>query len=310
VSMRIFPRLFLGLTASLCLLPASGCGSSVGAGAASDLAVLNQFEAEALQRFCARTSACCNELSYPFDEAGCEQLNGNSIVQFFNTEAFQGSHYDPTAGKRCLDGIETPELGCSANGDYESADCKQVFVGSVPLGGKCSRAEGCATADGAATQCDFPPNPDFQDPDLTGVCVLDPNAETGPHGNPGDACSTTCTDTGLCDTLCSAGQTCPTDLSTCYTADGLFCSEANTCVPLGVAGDPCQGSPECGVGTYCDIGLGQQAGRAGLCQSLRQAGDTCQDGLECETGYCSVTCMSPPVANPDFCLGRIPPPPH
>jgi hypothetical protein len=309
--MRILPSLFLGLTASYCVLAASGCGSSAGGGAVSDLAVLNQFEAEAVQRFCARISACCNELIYPFDEAGCEQLSGNNIVQFFNFEFFPGSHYDPAAGKRCLDGIETPEAGCSAKGDYQSADCKQVFVGSVPLGGKCSLNAGCATADGAATQCDFPPNSDFQeDPGLTGVCVLAPPRQTGPHGNPGDACSSTCAASGLCATLCSAGQTCPTDLPTCYTADGLFCSEANTCVPLGVVGDPCRGSPECGVDTYCEIGLGRQAGRVGLCQSLRQAGDTCQNASECETQYCSGTCMSPPVADPDFCLGHIPPPPH
>jgi len=312
VSVRIFPSLFLGLTASFGVLVASGCGGSPSGESSpgSDLAVLNQFEAEAVQRFCARISACCSELSYPFDEAGCEKLNGNNIVQFFNFESFPGARYDPAAGKRCLDGIETPELGCSAKGDYQSADCKKVFVGSVPLGGKCSASEGCAAADDAATRCDFPPNSDFEDPDLTGVCALAPPPETGPHGNPGEACSSTCTDSGICATLCSDGQTCPTDLPTCYTADGLFCSEANTCVALGVTGDPCMGSFECGVGTYCDIGLGRQAGRTGLCQSLRLAGDTCQDGSECETQYCSGTCMPPPRAYPEFCLGHIPPPPH
>ena len=51
-----------------------------------------------------------------------------------------------------LDSIETPELGCSSKGDYESEDCQKVFVGKVPLGGTCSRHEGCA-AEGAATMC-------------------------------------------------------------------------------------------------------------------------------------------------------------
>lgn len=262
---------------------------------------LQQFETEAVQRFCARVSACCNEMSYPFDEAGCEKLNGNNITQFFNLQAFAGSHIDPVAAKRCLDGIETPELGCSAQGDYQSADCQNVFVGSVPLGGTCSLSEGCAkTPGGDATTCNFPhSNDEDPDPDRTGVCVLNPPL-TEPHGNAGDACSSTC-DSGFCSTLCSADETCPTDLATCYIADGLFCSQANTCVSVGAAGDPCNGSPECGPGTYCDLDLTR-------CQPLLQAGAPCHDGLQCETAYCSSTCMPPPRAYPEYCLGHIPSP--
>ena len=304
-NMRIFRSLFLGLIASISSLTAAGCSGGGDSSDGSELERLQHFETEAIQRFCARINACCNELSYPFDEAGCETLNGNNIVQFFNFQSFPGSHYDAAAGKRCLDGIETPELGCSAKGDYESADCKQVFVGSVPLGGKCSLAKGCATtADGAATVCKFPPsNLEYQDPHRTGVCVLAPPPETAPHGNAGDACSTTCTESGICATLCSADRTCPTDSPSCYTTDGLFCSEANICVSLGVAGDPCSGSVECGDGTYCDLNLEH-------CETLRRAGDACHDGLQCETEYCSDTCMPPPRAYPEFCLGHIPPPPH
>jgi hypothetical protein len=141
------------------LLMASGCGSSIGSGssASTELMTLQQFGAQAVQRYCARVSACCSELSYPFDEAGCEALNGNDIVQYFNLNFFaaHGAHYDPVAGQRCLDGIETPELGCAAAGDYKSADCQKVFVGRVPLGGTCSLDDGCAeAADGAATECD------------------------------------------------------------------------------------------------------------------------------------------------------------
>ncbi|HYQ45463.1 MAG TPA: hypothetical protein VER11_25930 [Polyangiaceae bacterium] len=304
--MLIFRSLFLGLIASQFLLAAGGCSGGGDSRQSAELALLQQFEAEAVQRFCARINACCNELSYPFDEAGCETLNGNRIVQFFNSQAFPGSHYDSVAGKRCLDGIETPELGCSAEGDYESPDCKKVFVGSVSLGGKCSLAQGCATTpDGAATECDFPPsNLEYDDPRRTGVCVLAPPPQTGPHGKAGDACSSSCTESGICTTLCSADRPCATDLPTCYAADGLFCSEANTCVVLGVAGDPCFGSFECGPGTYCDTDQGH-------CQTLRQAGDACHDGFQCESEYCVDTCMPPPRAYPEFCLGHVavPPPP-
>jgi hypothetical protein len=92
------------------------------------------------------------------------------------------------------------------------------------------------------------------------------------------------------------------DLSTCYTDDGLFCSQSNTCVALGAVGDTCFGSFECGAGTYCDFDLRQ-------CETLRPAGDACHDGLQCDTRYCSDTCMPPPRANPEYCLGHIPPPP-
>ena len=299
--MHLFRSSFWGLIVSSSLLAGGGCSSEPDSRARAELEQLQRFETEAVQRFCARTNACCNELSYPFDQVGCERLNGNKIVQFFNFQAFPGSRYDPAAAKRCLDGIGTPELGCDAKGDYESADCRKVFVGSVPLGGKCSLAEGCATApDGAATQCDFPAsNLEYQDPRRTGVCVLAPPADTGARGNAGDACSSTCDDSGICSTTCSRDGACPTDLPTCYTTDGLFCSEANTCVSLGVAGDPCSGSAECGAGTYCDLDLWR-------CESLRRAGDACRDGIECETAYCSDTCMSPPRAYPEFCLGHNP----
>ena len=123
----------------------SGCGSSVsseGSGS-NEVTALEQFAAQAVHRYCARVSACCGELSYPFDEAGCEALNGNNIVQYFNFEFFPGAHYDPSAGQRCLDGIETPELDCAAAGDYKSADCQKVFVGRVPLGGSCTLDDGC-----------------------------------------------------------------------------------------------------------------------------------------------------------------------
>src|SRR6478609_1184895 len=215
--MRILQSLILGLTASISVFAASGCGSSSGSRSGSELALLNDFEAQAIHRFCARVSACCSDMSYPFDEAGCEALNGNNIVQFFNFQSFSGAHYDAAAGKRCLDSIGTPELGCSSKGDYKSEECQNVFVGSVPLGGKCSGYDGCI-ADGAATMCQYPPTPnsEYQDPDRTGVCVLIPPPVTDPHGKAGDACSSTCTDSGICATLCSAAETCPTDLPTCY----------------------------------------------------------------------------------------------
>ena len=63
------------------------------------------------------------------------------------------------------------------------------------------------------------------------------------------------------------------------------------------------GSFECGPGTFCDLNRLR-------CETLRQSGEACRDGLECETGYCSSTCMAPPRAYPEFCLGHIPPPPH
>ena len=300
--MRILPGLFWCLTASIFVLTANGCSSGGGSNESFDLEQLQRFEAQAVQRFCARLSACCSELSYPYDEAGCKALNGNPIVQFFNFQAFPGSRYDPAAAKRCLDSIETPELGCSAKGDYESEECQKVFVGSVPLGGKCSRSEGCID-EGTATTCKYPPNPNFSDPDLVGVCVA-VSPSTGPHGKAGEACSSSCTDFGLCSTLCSDGQTCETDLPSCYESDGLFCSEANTCVPLGVAGDPCRGSTECGAGTYCDFELER-------CEPLLHESDACRDELQCDTGYCKDgTCTSRPRANPDYCLGHIPPPPH
>ena len=303
--MRNFSGSFLGLIGYLSLLSAGACSGGGNADRDSELAKLQRFQTAAVQRFCARVSSCCNELSYPFDQAVCERLNGNGIVQFFNLQAFPGSHYDGAAGKRCLDGIGTPELGCDAKGDYQSADCRKVFIGSVPLGGKCSLAEGCAaTADGATTQCDFPASDlEYDEPDRTGVCVLAPPPQSGPHGRAGEACSSTCTDSGLCATLCSADRSCPTDLPTCYTTDGVYCSEANTCALLGVAGDHCMGSFECGAGTYCNLAREQ-------CETLRQAGAACDDGLQCETHYCADTCMPPPRAYPEFCLGQIPAPPR
>ena len=164
--------------------------------------------------------------------------------------------------------------------------------------------EGCAAAEGAATLCNFPPssNQDDTDPNLTGVCVLAPPPMTGLHGNAGDACSSSCTATGLCVTSCAADSSCESDLPACYAADGLYCSDANVCIPLGGAGDFCHGSPDCGTGTYCADDF--------TCELLLPTGDTCEHAWQCDTGYCSSTCMPPPVAYPEFCLGRIPPPPH
>ncbi|HEY0469475.1 MAG TPA: hypothetical protein VGC79_35040, partial [Polyangiaceae bacterium] len=102
--MRPLHSLFLRLAASLSFLAAGGCSGGGDPSGASE-PELQQFQTEAIQRFCGRLNACCDELSYPFDPAGCEALNGSKITQFFGFQAFPGSHYDPAAGKRCLDSI-------------------------------------------------------------------------------------------------------------------------------------------------------------------------------------------------------------
>jgi hypothetical protein len=282
---------------------ASACGSAASDGN-SEAAAAQAFATQATTEVCNALGACCGAASFPFDATECSTAIGPAIAQQFEDEATTGTHLDAAAAQRCLSGIQAITQSCTAPDGFLNDDCRTVFVGTVPVGGHCDLHSACAPENGVPAVC---VEQDLDDPELPGTCVLNPT-NVVPHGQLGDACTSTCFGKSAC--IESSSSTPPA----CYNSDGLYCSLAAQCIARGVAGDSCRGSSECAADTYCDTIATRQ------CQPVLGIGAACRDQAECESRFCPGSgppmggaaplgvCSPPPLSLPGECLGHSPAP--
>jgi hypothetical protein len=261
-------------------------------------AAAERLATEATQRVCGILQACCVEANFAYAEQGCKAIHAQRIQQYFVAQAFYGAELDAEAAKRCLDSIGQVSDGCPVerSGGYLTDVCDGLFKGTVPLGGVCEEGHGCATTPEAPLICDRRYNPKTERLDNVGVCVANPS-QVFEHTSAGQACDATCIDDA------DLGGCGPTDADrTCFTSDGLFCSwRSNQCEPQGVAGDPCDGSPECAPGLYCDFD-------DFACTPIHALGAPCTAWEQCGENYCTAgTCQRPPRVTAEYCVGKLPP---
>lgn len=225
------------------------------------------FSTQASDALCDSLAGCCSTAGLPYDGAACR-------AGFAALLAPQASNpkiaYDATAGGGCVAALRG--LGCAPL-DGVREPCGNVFAGTVPNGGPCSSSDECAAPAGGRAFC------------LGGQCHAEP------RGAAGDACSSTCTESGS-STSCAGfggvasggadGGTSPGgDLARCYTNDGLTCGPSDTCEKVPALSEPCTFGG-CGENAFCD-----QSGAAGVCAARRDVGGTCNGFDECvTTAFC------------------------
>jgi hypothetical protein len=220
-------------------------------------------------------------------------------------------HYDPDKARECLASVSGSCERNQVNLGENNAACDETFSGTVGAGGQCAIDEECLSQN-----CDVPSCPDAC---CQGTCVGD--APT-PRPKVGESCAMTfsCSDS-FCDTttmICTAyralGEACTTtsqcaqgsctnSVCTAYPGEGepcnatsttsacsevgLICSQtSNTCVAVGLTGDPCTTSRDCSPIYMC--------GAAGTCQLRPRLGEACSQatGSCIDHSYCEPTTMT------------------
>lgn len=95
---------------------------------------------------------------------------------------------------------------------------------------------------------------------------------------------------GTCVVAAATGEACPEER--CAEL-GAYCSDAGTCIALGLPGAPCTDAAQCSPFMRCDTA-------AAKCAALPQLGATCDDGVCAGESWCDTT------MNPKTCRAPLP----
>jgi hypothetical protein len=259
---------FVGLCVSVCFVAAAapGCGGSSEGGTTAQPVPLEQFSERAATAYCASIKSCCDKAQYTYDAAACTTAFGQFLDQSLVKPVAGGkTSYDAAAAGTCLSQLES--RACDSV-EPEPAACEKVFVGTVPAGGACESDTECAPPPGGEADCDM------VDGASSGTCVQTP------RGKAGDACDTTCSQSGSTSYCSSSGSGSGSGSATCWTNDGLYCDGAK-CAAVIPIGGACE-YEGCVDGAYC---------ATGKCAAKSAAGGSCDGGWDsCATGsYCEST---------------------
>lgn len=273
------------------------------------------------------------------DEASCHALMRPTPDPSVGAAiAAQKISYDGERARQCVDAIASQSCDVTAHDSHISPTaCSEMLSGHVADGENCSIDTECTSG-----TCVLPMNcPD------TGCCVGSCRATQAP-GAAGDACNKArdckaglvcgqdltchapagdgqpcgsdreCSDglacvgvagtVGTCHALPSAGERCPYQRCT---SENLRCDDAtNTCIVVGLPGDPCTASTECSIYAECDatshmcrafptLGMPcdgtciddsfcmlDSSGLTGTCVALLPNNSPCAGDQQCVSGYC------------------------
>jgi len=246
--------------------------------------------------------------------------------------------YDGGRARQCLEAIANQSCDITAHDAHvEPAACGEMLSGRVADGDSCSIDVECASGTCvlptgcAENACCIGHCRATQDPGAAGApCSKARDCKTGlvcgedltchvPAGE-GQGCriDRECSDglacvgvtdmPGICHSLPGAGDRCP--YHRCRDENLRCDSVTNTCVPVGLSGDPCMTSAECSVYTECDAAshmcrqfptLGMpcdgtcsdhsfcmldSSGQTGTCIALLPNNAPCDGDQQCTSGFC------------------------
>ena len=263
----------LGIFLGACSSSNSGTGSASTSSAFAD-------------QYCSYMASCCGAESYPSDGKQC-----HSILAFYGSGT-----YNEQAGNACIAAVQAASqkdpAWCVDDVSETNKACDPVFGkggggGSVQPGGTCSTDSDCASPPaGDTVQCRSYFGSSSNS--TTKIC------QVWTRGKVGDTCGGTQTDiasgteTSYVGSDGTDGGTYPSQITICYTDDGVTCSGSSssgyTCAALGQVGDSCQstGSNGCVPTAYCDFSSEK-------CLARIATGQACTSQNTCVAGdYCDI----------------------
>lgn len=308
-------------------IAAMACGRS--------LIALSDLDQEMEQARCEHLVRC---KLFP-DEASCHALMRPSPDP--SVSAAVAAHkitYDGDIGRQCVDAMANQSCDVTAHDAHTPpAVCSRMLVGQVADGDGCSLDAECASgtcvlpADCPESGCCVGQCRATQEPVAAGgTCDKARDCQAGLVCGEDRTCHAPAGEGGACrsDRECSDGLACVevTDLpGTCRalpratercpfqrcTSENLRCDEAtNTCVTVGLPGDPCTTSFDCSIYMECDATshlcrefprLGMPcngtciddssckldgSGLTGTCVALLPDNAMCEGDQDCVSGYC------------------------
>lgn len=302
-----------------------GCGEGSQAPASEGIPI-ESLRAELETAECERLVRC----GLMPDDATCAQLVSMPapIMQLLADVVYGEVEYDGQAAQACVDALRA--RGCDALAPAISGveACRDMFQGSIPVGGACLVDGECA--DGAFCDRSLCEGGDAC---CGGVCSRDPvraaidedcsqracvegaycdetAGEDSGDGLPrckarrdnGEDCTSSdeckegqrCSgegEEGKCYILAKEGERCNADLEVACLSLDTWCDPAESkCVRLPGAGEPCAEGDRCLGYAYCDGGTCEaRPGEGGLCPD---GGAPCLGDLVCEGEVCT---PAPPV---------------
>lgn len=281
------------------LVPA--CGGSVNGAPGGDgdgePVPIEALPEQLANAYCENIAGCCDTAAIAFDLATC-RANVKAVVQKSVNEALRAnSRYEASAAGACVVAYGKYFKRCvEADSESIEASCNRVFVGTIALGGACTRNEECApTADGSGHCLSESDNPQ-------GFC-FGPNAPSStPRGKLGDACIGSCQG-GKAD--CAVAVPTSSVTTACFADEGLQCDfRTQTCQPLVAPGGACDHGA-CVAGAFCT--------NASVCAATKSDGESCADASECTAHQCFLaeaaaaigTCGARSLATPQACSGNL-----
>jgi hypothetical protein len=236
---------------------------------------IDQFPSQFGNAFCDSVAPCCSSAGIAYDSATCKAATTSFFQNFVSENSSPLATYDSAAAGRCLDAAKASLQACKGlDDDTTNTACANIFVGTIPAGGSCTKNPECA----GGARC----VPDTAAP-MPAHCVASSPAQA--HGKVGQTCNGSCVTVGSatdCFTAPSSGNSLPA--STCYSSDGLHCSsQTQVCVAFAQIGQACE-PQSCVAGAFCD---------AGTCAATRDSGpclvapDACSSKTFCDpSGQC------------------------
>lgn len=263
---RLLRSAALSALASLPFVACSGedSGSS---GYSGGPVPLSGYAGTAAEVVCDTFAPCCQSAGIPIDGAACRATMKKNLEASLEQADSTKYRYDPDAAGECLGRYhELVGDSCRLEGDI-SEPCEHVFIGTVAEGQPCSTSMECAIGEGDSVDCDSSSSSE------PGVCVVDR------RGQSGDPCYWTCISEGSGRICTGSGGTEGPGQSRCFMDDGLYCSDAGTCMAQKDTGAECFQDDECKSGR-CD-------GSTRLCAARAAIGEPCTSTSDCiDTAYC------------------------
>jgi hypothetical protein len=265
----------IAMTAGWLVLSATGCSSggststNPGTGGTSgggSTVAEGDYVSAYIDALCSGYASCCTTQGHAADVAACRGQVETAIAGAQNPlGGGPNTTYDAQAAAVCL-GLIRSALAACTQGTDPTRVCARVYQGALPAGAACTDDDQCAPSTGGDATCN-----------AQGVCEIDV------HGRLGYACGGTCTvgpGGGSCGGVGATPGAPPP--RTCYTNEGLYCADDDTCQPVIALGQACTGTQTCVDGAYCNGQcVPRQAGGA-ACTSA----DQCLGDCDSATGQC------------------------